>query len=186
MLLVDSRSSLKHLSQTGELYAEQENVDEELPNNLWDATASSLEVIREKRVEKPKFQQDLNAASGSSVVSRRPEDYNLSETVNTWTDYLYSRYHPRSINVIKDQAGQCDETTINDESFDCYTAGGDLWKSEYFQDTFSDRIRQYIEECNNCQVSYDARKLLRKINKIFMKRNNLKKKIVQIGFPNNI
>lgn len=149
MLLVDSKSSLKHMSTTGELYCDDddaETIDEQLPTNLWDA--SNVELIKDLPIGKPTFQQDLSAA-GPSVLNK-PNDYNLSETVNTWTDFLYSRYHPRSINVINNQSAT---TNSNEETLDSYTAGLDLWKSEYFQDTFSDRIRQYIEECNNCQVS---------------------------------
>lgn len=39
----------------------------------------------------------------------------------------------------------------NDVTFDCYTQGTQIWTEKCFDDEFSDRIRQYIEECNNCQ-----------------------------------
>jgi regulatory protein YycH of two-component signal transduction system YycFG len=36
--------------------------------------------------------------------------------------------------------------------FDVFNNGADLWKTEQFQDDFIDRIRMYVEECDNMQV----------------------------------
>lgn len=36
--------------------------------------------------------------------------------------------------------------------FDVFNYGADLWKTEQFQDDFIDRIRMYVEECDNIQV----------------------------------
>jgi hypothetical protein len=36
--------------------------------------------------------------------------------------------------------------------FDVFNYGASLWKTEQFQDDFIDRIRMYVEECDNMQV----------------------------------
>jgi len=33
-----------------------------------------------------------------------------------------------------------------------FNYGANLWKTEQFQDDFIDRIRVYVEECDNMQV----------------------------------
>lgn len=138
MLLVDLNGSLKHCSQNG-LYSgasDLEKVQQELP---WDADA--VEVLQTECIPKPEYQQDLDEAK-----SLRDKDYDFHTNVETWTDYAYARYHPRSVTIIREF-----ELSLNEETFDCFTSGTELWRGEQFEDDFSDRIRQYVEECNNCQ-----------------------------------
>lgn len=101
-------------------------------------------MVKQEPAKKSQYQMDLSAAGCAAG-----KDYKFGETVETWTDYLYSRYHPRSINIINDL-----EHSSTEDTFDCFTAGAELWKTEYFQEDYSDNIRQYIEECNRCQVNY--------------------------------
>lgn len=140
LLLVDQKGCLKHLSTHGELYAD-EGVDLLVNDDIWDI--GGVEVVKQKPAKKSQYQMDLSA-SGSAAG----KDYKFCETVETWTDYLYSRYHPRSINIINDL-----EHSSTEDTFDCFTAGTELWKTEFFQEEYSDNIRQYIEECNRCQVN---------------------------------
>lgn len=71
----------------------------------------------------------------------------LAASIRTWTDYMYSRYHPRTLNVITTHQHSSAEAAL-----DTYTAGAALWHSDQFADgDFTDRIRQYIEECHSCQ-----------------------------------
>uniref|UniRef100_T1GRN5 DML1/Misato tubulin domain-containing protein n=1 Tax=Megaselia scalaris TaxID=36166 RepID=T1GRN5_MEGSC len=74
------------------------------------------------------------------------KEYKLNENVKTWTDFLYSRYHPRSINIVRDYK-HSDEK----ESLDTFSNGKSLWKTDLFEDEFCDRIRQYVEECDFLQ-----------------------------------
>lgn len=93
---------------------------------------------------KPKnlFQRDMDEAS--SVLN---QDYNLDEEVNVWSDFLYTRFHPRTVNVIKEY-----EHENKSLQFDLFPLGTNLYNLEQFNDVFNDKIRNYIEECNNFQV----------------------------------
>lgn len=147
MLLVDLKGSLKHLPLNGgELYAENSALDvaalsEDAAALCWDETR--LDVMQTDPVAKSKFQKHLD---GGTSDEKNVKDFNFSESVETWTDYMYSRYHPRSINVI----GAL-EHSAKESSLDTFTTGQSLWKTDQFQDDFADRIRNYIEECNHCQ-----------------------------------
>lgn len=147
LLLVDLKGSLQYYSKEGDLYqnlGEASNLDNYLEqikgNVLWDS--SSVEVIKETPAEKPEFQKDLSDAAAEPGKS-----YNLKENVKNWPDYLFTRYHPRTINIVNEFEYKEDYST-----FDTYTSGLQLWKSQYFEEDFSDKIRNLVEECNNCQV----------------------------------
>lgn len=62
---------------------------------------------------------------------------------------MYTRYHPRSFNIIKDYS-----ISEEKETFDSFSNGQRMWETEMFEIEFQDKIRQYIEECNNCQVKH--------------------------------
>lgn len=135
----------------GQLYAENGSVldvealtersadDEDVDAVCWDKTR--LDVMRTDPVNKPKFQKHLDGET-----SQETEDFNFGESVETWTDFMYSRYHPRSINIIGTL-----EHSAKESALDTFTTGQSFWKTEQFQDDFADRIRNYIEECNHCQ-----------------------------------
>jgi hypothetical protein len=72
--------------------------------------------------------------------------YNLDSVVNAWPDFLRTRYHPRTVSCIK-------EHTSDTNPFDVFNCGANLWKTEQFQEDFIDRIRLYVEECENMQVN---------------------------------
>lgn len=119
--------------------ASEENAFSE-QDTLWEP--ERMEVIQSESIEKPKYQQDLNSATKEVDDNQ----YDFRNTVNTWTDFMYTRYHPRSINLLQ----TVDESSEN-LPFDCYSRGSEVWKEDYFDDEFGDRVRLYIEECNNCQ-----------------------------------
>lgn len=150
LLLLDQKSSLKHLPQSGGLYREQNGLADALrtdqhvfseQNVLWEP--NQIEVVQEEPFPRPEFQQDLEM-SGS--VAQADDKYDFSNSVGTWTDFMYSRYHPRTINTLQSVKDITDES-----SFDCFTVGTHVWRDECIEDLLGDKIRQYIEECNNCQ-----------------------------------
>lgn len=62
---------------------------------------------------------------------------------------MYTRYHPRSINVIQEY--KATSTSGDGKEFDTFTNGRSLWKQNYLNETLMDKTRLYLEECNNCQ-----------------------------------
>lgn len=148
MLLIDHAGSLSHMSADGGLYndsksllkkiqSEEVKVNEE--DTLWEP--NRLEVLKEQPIEKPEYQQDLDV--GVDAVEEK--QYDFRQNIKTWSDFMYSRYHPRSINLLPAP------NKSSEMAFDCFSRGSEMWTEENFDDEFGDRIRQYIEECNNCQ-----------------------------------
>lgn len=107
-----------------------------------------IEVQQSDTIKKPEFQEDLDKQAPTSSLDKK--NYNLKENTNTWTDFLYPRFHPRSINIINEF-----KLSETENPFDTFSLGAHMWKTDSFEDEFSDKIRQYVEECNNCQVKFN-------------------------------
>uniref|UniRef100_A0A2A4JBH0 Misato Segment II tubulin-like domain-containing protein n=1 Tax=Heliothis virescens TaxID=7102 RepID=A0A2A4JBH0_HELVI len=140
LLLADLKGSLKNLPESGGLHNEAD--ENEL---LWDA----VEKIEELAPPKNEYLADIDG-EGQSVPTKQ---YNLEQDVKTWTDYLYPRFHERTVNIVKDYVHGADT-----ECFDIYHSGTSLWKQD-FGDAFTDNIRRYVEECDSMQgfqVNFDC------------------------------
>lgn len=87
--------------------------------------------------------QDLEANAPSA---NDPTKYQFHETVQSWSDFVYTRYHPRSINVIHEY-----KYSATENEFDTFTNGRSLWTRDGLNDNLLDKTRLYLEECNNCQ-----------------------------------
>ncbi|XP_055632490.1 protein misato [Toxorhynchites rutilus septentrionalis] len=144
MLLLDLKGTLKFEPKEGELYSfHDKNINEEdvVKGLAWDS--SKVEVIKEKPTEKNEYHKDLEDTSEKETYEK---DYNFKESVHDWIDFSYSRFHPRSINIINEFTH-----SKEDIQFDTITNGMEVWRGNYFQDDFTDKIRQYVEECDECQ-----------------------------------
>ncbi|XP_037934888.1 protein misato-like [Teleopsis dalmanni] len=194
LLLVDLDGALKHLPREGELYGnfkrptKNENTDDEdvsvkkLKDNInW---PDNVELWEKSEIEKNSFQKDLD----NPEASIEKTNYNLVENVESWADFLYARYHPRTVNVVNNFKHSVDKQT-----FDTYSCGVELWKTEQFSDDFCDKIRQYVEECDylqGFQTVFDcyngfsglASKCLEYINDEYTKANF----VVPVYSPKNI
>lgn len=158
MLLVDLEGSLKHLPREGELYgnslkrgglddlatskniADHEAVKKLKEDLVWEP--NDLEVVAQAETSKNEFQTDLDKPE----ISIEEKDYNLAENVDTWADFLYTRYHSRTVNIVKQYRHDNEK-----QSLDTFTRGVELWKTEEFEENFCDSIRQYVEECDFLQ-----------------------------------
>lgn len=129
LLLVDLKGSLKSLQEDSELYT----IPCESSNH------QNVQPIIEPQESQNDFLRDLPCLSERRI-------YNLENKVNVWSDFLYSRFHPRTVNLIREYQHNNENTP-----FDIYPLGANLWKREQFCEEFSDKIRNYIEECNSFQ-----------------------------------
>lgn len=172
LLLCDLKGALRHLPRSGgDLYGRPAGGDRAAPDSLcWD-TDGRLEVLCDEPEPKSQYQHELDGTSEKPVAmveqpevegnndigdadgmeATGPSDdqhpNSLSATVRTWTDYMYSRYHPRTINIVDSHRHSSDEAAL-----DTYAAGAALWQTDQFAEgDFADRMRQYLEECNSCQ-----------------------------------
>ncbi|KAG5867839.1 hypothetical protein JTB14_021234 [Gonioctena quinquepunctata] len=140
LLLVDLKGSLKSLPETGYLYEPLSNPAD--VNVEWDENLVNIQS--ETNATKNKFQEDIENPSKLQGVPY--ENYNLEKEVSVWSNYLYARFHPRTVNLVK-QYQHCNENT----PFDAFPVGTSLWKTPQFEEDFSNKIRNYIEECNEFQ-----------------------------------
>ncbi|EDX18539.1 protein misato [Drosophila simulans] len=156
LLSVDLAGTLGHLPVTGELYGNFVQRDEEL---LPLSTGEELEQARRRAEEsgvcapeqlevqaQPKsaiseYQRDLLK---NAVVPEK--NYQLAATANSWADFLYARYHPRTLNVLP---GLIRDPTA--QALGTYSAGTEMWQEASFNEEFCDRIRLYVEECDGLQ-----------------------------------
>ncbi|KAG5684918.1 hypothetical protein PVAND_014126 [Polypedilum vanderplanki] len=148
MLLLDLKGSLKFVQESGNLYTENQielnNPEKNVLSQIRETIAwqdDNIEVMESEEIPMPSYQKSLmenGIAEG--------EEFNLKETVNNWPDFMYTRYHPRSINIIKNY-----EYSEQISTFDTFTVGTQLWNSPLFEDEYCDKIRNYIEECDQCQ-----------------------------------
>ncbi|KAL3285700.1 hypothetical protein HHI36_000231 [Cryptolaemus montrouzieri] len=137
LLLVDLKGSLGALPENSQLYGDV--IEPSEAQVEWEP--ARVDIKEENKLQKNKFQQDLEDEGNSQSVA----EYNLENDVKVWSDFLYARFHPRTLNIIKEyQHG-------NDSLFSIYPMGGDLWKSEQFNEDFVDKIRNYVEESDFLQ-----------------------------------
>ena len=148
MLLVDLKGTLRYLPQEGNLYSqttiELNNPENKVLDQVRDSLAwddENIEVMEEEVAPIPDYQKDLQATGSIPEKS-----YDFKDTVNHWPDFMYTRYHPRTINIVRNYEQSEDVSTL-----DTFMAGAKLWSTPYFEDDFTDKIRNYIEECDNCQ-----------------------------------
>ncbi|XP_044261356.1 protein misato [Tribolium madens] len=131
LLLVDLKGSLRALPVEGELYS--------LPSQ---SATDTIEVIAEPPEEKNEFLKDISETNTISTT----KIYDLERQVQVWSDFLYTRFHPRTVNIIQEHQHNNENTP-----FDIFPLGANLWKKDQFSEDFSDKIRNYIEECNSFQ-----------------------------------
>lgn len=138
--------SLNNLPERGELYEPKYHNSESTSNVNVEWEEKHVEVQKKTPVKKNEFQSDLEYAQDPTKLLSKP--YNFEHDVNVWSDFLYARFHPRSVNVVREYQ-HCNDHT----PFDAFPLGVDLWKSEKFEEDFGDKIRNYVEECDHFQVN---------------------------------
>lgn len=138
LLLVDLKGTLGYLQEESSLY----NVShEEETQPLWDD--NRMEITQDEAAAKPPFIKSLEANTSETLEST---SFDLEGDVKSWVDYLVPRYHPRTLNILKQYNHDC---TM--QPFNLFTYGRNLWCTEQFSEDFSDRIRAYVEECDLMQ-----------------------------------
>lgn len=98
LLLADLKGSLKSLPASGGLLEDNESECE------WDKV--------EKIAEPPPAKNEYLADIDGEATTVKSKEYNLDEQVNTWTDFLYPRFHPRTINIVKEYRHGDDSVSI--------------------------------------------------------------------------
>ncbi|XP_017781412.1 PREDICTED: protein misato [Nicrophorus vespilloides] len=135
LLLTDLKGSLKSLPQQGYLY--DPPVD---PNKFETCWHSEVAIEEEEKIAKNEYQKEIDNPAEPKI------EYNLEDSVDVWSDFLYARFHPRTVNVINEYQHESEETPFN-----IFPVGQKLWETDYFKEDYADKIRSNVEECDNFQ-----------------------------------
>ncbi|XP_059490557.1 protein misato homolog 1 [Neocloeon triangulifer] len=141
LLLVDLKGSLGSMPEHGGLY--ETSQEEQEPEPIW---VNQVEVQRKEKFKNNEFLADLANEEKTGEPVPQTKQYKLDDCVDVWSDFLRTRYHPRSINIVQEY-----ERGSESSKFDAFPQGAALWKTDLFEDTFVDSIRRYAEESDNLQ-----------------------------------
>ncbi|XP_015111222.1 protein misato [Diachasma alloeum] len=139
LLVVDLKGSLGYLAERGSLYDPVPDPDAG-PSDVWDP--ENLDITTEDPLPKSSFIQSLEKTRETG----EDQSLDLESEINSWVDYLVPRFHPRTVNIVREY-----QHKGSNPPFDVFHYGRNLWCTEQFQDDFSDRIRAYAEECDLMQ-----------------------------------
>lgn len=147
MLLVDLKGSLKYVPEEGNLYSANQLELNNPENKVLDQVRGTFAWDDEERIEVMESEEiPMSSYQKALMETGIAEASDLKDTTSNWPDFMYTRYHPRSINIVKKFEYREDVSTL-----DTFTVGRDLWSDTFFEDDYCDKVRNYIEECHNCQ-----------------------------------
>lgn len=130
---------------------------------------SKVEVERAETHRKTRFLRNLEASEGGNERIDVEKDIDIQEEnqvprftdcsqldgeVNLWSDYLMTRYHPKT-NVVISEFGHANPN----DPFDIFGIGTNAWSASELSDIFEDRLRFFAEEVDflkGFQLIHDA------------------------------
>lgn len=139
LLLADLKGTLGYLKEEGSLYEEPIEIPLE-QTLLWDE--KHLEVKNDEAQTAPDFIQKLDENSEEATASFT----DLEDNITSWVDYLVPKFHPRTVNVVKEYQHKSES-----QPFDVFHCGQNLWNTVKFSEDFCDKVRNYVEECDSLQ-----------------------------------
>ncbi|XP_041361041.1 protein misato homolog 1-like [Gigantopelta aegis] len=160
MVCVELKGSLNTLRQEGSLY------DTGKENEVnW---SGDVTLHKAPRVSKNKFLDNLDKmeaeqtqqeymetgeeeetsaeAKTSEVNVFEPRTYNLDSTVSVWSDFLRIYLHPKTVCMLQDYSHKNEA-----QPFDVYSMGVQSCQNADFFDDFEDRLRFFVEDCDQMQ-----------------------------------
>ena len=173
MVAFDLKGSLNTLRQEGSLYdvAQQENIKwtGDVTMHTEDTPAKNrflmeLEGVDNTKTvddsdEKDKTEREVDDLNDSDDQSKTklisdsqdrqvfgPKLYDLDSSVNVWSDFLRTHYHPKSVHII-------DQYRHNTElhPFDLFCCGNEVLATYSETCEWEDRIHFFTEECDSLQ-----------------------------------
>lgn len=122
------------MPEQGGLYEEIQDPEKIKSNVAWNEEA--IEIRKDEKCE-----------NNVDAIIESAQNITLDpNNVRVWSDFLYTRFHPRTINILREY-----EHENKEKVFDVFAVGYETWKSEQFQEDYVEKIRQYLEECDNFQ-----------------------------------
>jgi len=155
LVSIDLKGSLGSLPELGDLY--HKNTVPKLESLNWGGDTA---VMKEEPHKRNQFYRDMQGdddedsekesddVSGTETETKGRGLYNLDNEVHYWSDYLFARYHPKSV-LVMDSFQHMDTT----HPFDIFGLGQSVWSDQHQDvgDQIDDRIRYFAEECDSLQ-----------------------------------
>ena len=147
LVCADLKGSLGRLPQFGDLYDAPSKVPKR-DSLLWDG---ELQVQKEEPKKPNDFQRELEKEEETGVTADAADsddqtNYDLDRQVDVWSDYLRTRFHPRT-NVILEEY-QHDNPL---KPFDAFGLGVTTWREDGVGEEIEDKLRSFAEEADNLQ-----------------------------------
>ena len=160
----DLKGSLNTLKQEGTLYeiAGQENIkwlgdvtmhaEDAAPKNrfLVDLEGEGHPQDDEDVDEKDKIDREIEELNDDECESDKQvfgsKLYDLDSSVNVWSDFLRTQYHPKSIHIVEDYRHN---TELH--PFDLFPCGNQVLGNYSATCEWEDRIHFFTEECDSLQ-----------------------------------
>lgn len=164
MVAFDLKGSLNTLKQEGTLYevAGQENIkwlgdvtmhaEDAAPKNRFLAALEGEGHSKsdEDVDEKDRIEREIEELNDPENESERqtfgPKLYDLDSSVNVWSDYLRTQYHPKSVHIVEDYRHN---TELH--PFDLFPCGNQVLGNYSATCDWEDRIHYFTEECDSLQ-----------------------------------
>lgn len=150
LILADLKGSCGSLPFHTSLYEEVTTPDVSEDTVLW--PSEKIQVHYENKNEKNDFLVDLENQESKMNVDEFPpfmesaRRYNLNDQVRVWSDYLGTKFHPRTITIINEY-----HHNNSGGGFTTFSQGIDVWKTELFTEEWTNKLRAYAEECDYLQ-----------------------------------
>ncbi|XP_055343430.1 protein misato homolog 1-like [Paramacrobiotus metropolitanus] len=149
LVLCDLKGSLNSLQANGGLYDDGYHEKTNSESLSWNGPVTALkinDVKPNKYIEEVRKLQKAVPVVENEIPKRpRQADYQLEESVSTWSDFLGVLLHPRSIVSLKNY-------WLDDApSFELYGLGLEEYKQAAVREPLENSIRYFVEESDNLQ-----------------------------------
>ncbi|CAG8736057.1 16025_t:CDS:10, partial [Acaulospora morrowiae] len=150
LMIYDLKGGFGSIKKMNKLY---EEVTENDQDQLWDWKSeihSQISYPKNEFLNSLEEEEERPFTSGSTDhmdIDFEERNFNLDQTVKTWSDFNRIYYHPKSINTIS-------EFTLDDDlfRFDVFTYGKNAFlRNQSEEDSFEENFRFFAEECDAIQ-----------------------------------
>ncbi|KAJ0240792.1 hypothetical protein HA466_0223710 [Hirschfeldia incana] len=140
LLSINFKGSLGSMSSHGTLYNEASSSRSDSSKTWFGGVDTQRSEPRKRNL----FQQTLYEEEAIAEIEDKDIVGCLDETVECWTDFSKSHYHPQSLYELNG-------LWMDSQDFNNYGAGKDLFSEASRGDEISDKLRFFVEECDHIQ-----------------------------------
>ncbi|CAF2133397.1 hypothetical protein BRARA_K01287 [Brassica rapa] len=140
LLSINFKGSLGSMSSHGTLY-NQGSSSRSDSSKTW---FGDVDTQRSEPRKRNLFQQTLYEEEAQAEIEDKDIVGSLEETVECWTDFSKSHYHPQTLYELNG-------LWMDSQDFNNYGAGKDLFSEASRGEEICDKLRFFVEECDHIQ-----------------------------------